>query len=137
MKEHYKQNSLQLAYYKQTVNKNAMLRQTVPSIDKIYQQDFLKGRSLSFHSTLCTQLTISRASANKHFVRSINKTYQCRFHKVIILKRSTRVAMRSAFRRVPCTQPSISKNSAEMQCSSKFFQVLENFISKTFPKNHF
>ena len=54
MKEHYKENSLQLAYYKQTVNKNAMLRQTVPSIDKIYQQDFLKGRSLPFHRTICT-----------------------------------------------------------------------------------
>ena len=133
MKEHYKQNSLQLAYYKQTVNKNAMLRQTVPSIDKIYQQDFLKGRPLPFHRTFCTQLTISRASANKHFVRSI-KIYQCRFHKVINLKHSTRVAMRSAFCRMPCTQPSISKNSAEMQCSSKLFQILAKCLSKTFPK---
>ena len=56
MKEHYKQNSLQLAYYKQTVNKNAMLRQTVPSIDKIYQQDFLKGRSLPFVDSLSAEL---------------------------------------------------------------------------------
>ena len=31
MKEQY------IAYYKQRVNKNAMLRQTVPSIDEIYQ----------------------------------------------------------------------------------------------------
>ena len=54
MKEHYKKNSLQLAYYKQIVKTNAMLRQTVPSIDKIYQQDFLKGRSLPFQRTLCT-----------------------------------------------------------------------------------
>ena len=36
MKEHYKYNSLQLAYYKQTVNKNVVLRQTAPNIDKIY-----------------------------------------------------------------------------------------------------
>ena len=56
MKEHYKENSLQLAYYKQTVNKNAMLRQTVPSIDKIYQQDFLKGRSLPFVDSLSAEL---------------------------------------------------------------------------------
>ena len=47
-------NSLQLAYYKQTVNKNAVLRQTAPNIDKIYQQDLLKGRSLPFHKALCT-----------------------------------------------------------------------------------
>ena len=54
MKEHHKYNSLQLAYYKQTVNKNAVLRQTAPNIDKIYQQDLLKGRSLPFHKALCT-----------------------------------------------------------------------------------
>ena len=28
---------VELAYYKQTVSKNTILRQTVPSIDKIYQ----------------------------------------------------------------------------------------------------
>ena len=28
---------VELTYYKQTVSKNTMLRQTVPSIDKIYQ----------------------------------------------------------------------------------------------------
>ena len=37
MKEWYKYNSLSLAYYKQRANKNPMLRQTIPSIDEIYQ----------------------------------------------------------------------------------------------------
>ena len=37
MKEQYKWNSLYLAYYKQRVNKNAMLRQTIPRFDEIYR----------------------------------------------------------------------------------------------------
>ena len=53
MKEQY------IAYYKQRVNKNAMLRQTVPIIDETYKQDFLKvivlkGRSLPFRRPPCT-----------------------------------------------------------------------------------
>ena len=135
MKEHYKYNSLQLAYYKQTVNKNAVLRQTAPNIDKIYQQDLLKGRSLPFHKALCTQLSISRASANKHFVRSIKKIYQYRFHKVIILKHSTRVAMRTAFRRVPCDQSLLSaktqqKCDVQVNCS-KYWQNVSVRLSQS------
>ena len=37
MKEKYKQNFLQLAYYKQRVSKNKMLRQTFPSIGENHQ----------------------------------------------------------------------------------------------------
>ena len=53
MKEQY------IAYYKQRVNKNAMLRQTVPIIDETYKQDFLKviilnGRTLPFRRFSCT-----------------------------------------------------------------------------------
>ena len=76
MKEHYKKNSLQLAYYKQTVNKNAMLRQTVPSIDKIYQQDFLKGRSLPFVDSLSAELR-----QTKHLLEVSKKPISAGFTK--------------------------------------------------------
>ena len=56
-----------------------MLRQTIPSIDEIYQSDFLKVTVLK--ADLCPFVdllvhgSISAESANKRFVRGINKTY--------------------------------------------------------------
>ena len=38
------------------------------------------------------------------------------------------------FSSAPCTKPSISKSSREMECLSKLFQILAKCISKTFPK---
>ena len=48
--------------------------------------------------------------------------------------RSAKGAMSSSFRRAPFTYPSISKNSAEMQCLIKVFQVLAKSLRKTFQK---
>ena len=62
------------------------------------------------------------------------KIFQQDFPKVAILKRSTKGAMSSSFLRASCTKPSIRKKLAEMQCLSKWFQVMAKFLSKTFPK---
>ena len=62
------------------------------------------------------------------------KIFQQDFPKVAILKRSTKGAMSSSFLRASYTKPSIRKKLAEMQCLSKWFQVMAKFLSKTFPK---
>ena len=56
------------------------------------------------------------------------------FPEVAVFKRSAKGAMSSSFRRAPCTQLTISKESEKTQCLSKLFQVLKKFIRKTFPK---
>ena len=52
------------------------------------------------------------------------KSFGKTFPKVAVLQCSTKGAIDSSFRRTLSTNPSISKNSGEMQCLSKFFQVL-------------
>ena len=42
MKEKYKQTALNIAYYQQTVSKNAMLKKIVPSASEMNQRDFPK-----------------------------------------------------------------------------------------------
>ena len=60
--------------------------------------------------------------------------YQEDFPKIAVLKRSTKEAMNSFVQRAFRTKVSISKNSAEMPCLSRLFQVLANSLSKTFSK---
>ena len=67
----------------------------------------------------------------RHFLRIINKRYFWGFSKAIFLSCSP---MSSSFRRTPCTQLTICKMSAKMQCLIQFFQELIKCISETFPK---
>ena len=67
-------------------------------------------------------------------IPSTGKTHQQDLPIVVTLKRCTKGAMRSSFRRAPCTYTSISKKLTEMQSLNSLFQVLAKFISKTFPK---
>ena len=76
----------------------------------------------------------ARSSLSAESQRKINKSYQWNFLKVVVLKCFTKGTMNNFFGRKPCTQLTISRKSAKAQCSSKFFQVLIAFISKTFPK---
>ena len=78
-----------------------------------------------------------KVSENAMLKRIFPCTDQQAFTKVIVLKSSTNVALRSVFCRVPCTWHSTNKKSGEMQCLSKLFQVLEKLISNTFQKYHF
>ena len=102
-------------------------------LDKLFQV-LMKFISKTFPLTSLYIVHNSRESTNKHIVTSINKSYQGSFPKVIVLKCSTRVAISNAFRKATCTKTSISKNSAEMPCLRKFFQVLAKSLNKTFPK---
>ena len=46
-KKQYNQSALYIAYYRQRVSKNEVLRNIVPSTDEIYQQDFHKVIALN------------------------------------------------------------------------------------------
>ena len=59
------------------------------------------------------------------------------FSKSLYLKRSTKGAINSSFRRAPCTQPSINKNLTEMQCLSKLLQVQQNLSLRLSQSTYF
>ena len=63
--------------------------------------------------TFCQQnlLEMQRLSL---IVPRTDKIYRQDFHKVLVLKRSTKEAIGSSFRRAPCTSSSISKISAKI-----------------------
>ena len=65
---------------------------------KFISEAFVERLVLNLLSAKNRQNTMLR-----NFVRSIDKSYQWHFPKVVVLKRSTKGAMRSSFRRAPCT----------------------------------
>ena len=93
-----------------------MLKNFVPSTDKVYLWDFLKVAVLkcttkeamrsSFRRVPLLNILSAKICQNvmlRNFVQSIDKSYQWHFPKVVVLKHSTEGAMRSSFRRAPCT----------------------------------
>ena len=71
-----------------------MLRQTAPSINKIYQKDILKD-PFPF-----IELFVHSSQSAEHWQASI--LFEVSIKSISANLHSTRVAMRSAFCRVPC-----------------------------------
>ena len=95
----------------------------------------------SFQRAPCTQPSASKNVAKTQCLSKLFQVQTKSLSKTLpeqLLSGALRIgAMSSCFRKAPCTLPSISKNSTDMQCLSKLLQVLEKSISKTFPKQLF
>ena len=109
------QSALYLIFYQQNIDKNAMLKNFVSIIRKIYQCDFPKvavskrsttgAMSSSFRRAPCTKPSIRRISAKIQCFGILFQVWQnlsVRLSQSSYLKRSTKGAMSRSFRRAPC-----------------------------------
>ena len=128
-----------------------MPRQTIPNIDEIYRQDFLKvivlkGRPLLFRRPPCTQLTISRELANKHFfevsIKPLSEVFPVcenttfkqiirNLHKFVILIFFFKIVVLKA----ACDSKPVSNFSHLHQRSFSRKSRSQMFLKIVFPKN--